>query len=264
MEPSDARPAFRRLSFSGGPSDNMLLFAREVYYYAFTHRRQDDDVWMAQYVYGCMSGEALEWFENLDPDVKKSWSKLRSEMMGKFKECRSPMMRCRVKVAGENGMVHGYLSPPVPGTHSIVTTVDRALIVDISNVTDAQREAIRVRMVSPSDDKRTSYPFLGLEFRTHWWDYSACKEGLGGAVFKRRVLSHSTVVPPIAASRVWKIKKLDATTDELCPEWMEDTGVVISVQPMLRPSTMQLFMYRETHPGYQGEDIPVVLILERV
>ncbi|KAG9000745.1 hypothetical protein FRB93_012571 [Tulasnella sp. JGI-2019a] len=148
MEPSDSRPTFRRLSFSGDPSDNMLLFAREVYYYAFTHRRQDDDVWMAQYVYGCMSGEALEWFENLDPDVKKSWSKLRSEMMGKFKECRAPMMRCRVKVVKKNGMVHGYLPPPTPGTHSTVTTsMDRALIVDVSNMPDTQQDVIRVRMV---------------------------------------------------------------------------------------------------------------------
>ncbi|KAG9022438.1 hypothetical protein FRB95_014782 [Tulasnella sp. JGI-2019a] len=251
MEPSDARPAFRRLSFSGGPSDNMLLFAREVYYYAFTHRRQDDDVWMAQYVYGCMSGEALEWFENLDPDVKKSWSKLRSEMMGKFKECRSPMMRCRVKVAGENGMVHGYLSPPVPGTHSIVATVDRALIVDISNVTDAQREAIRVRMVAWSSGLTGGTTALVRKviilLPTVAPTCPKClvlRIGLGGAVFKRRVLSHSTVVPPIAASRVWKIKKLDATTDELCPEWMEDTGGVCIAQD-LRQSWLNKRIWRK-------------------
>ncbi|KAG9000746.1 hypothetical protein FRB93_012572 [Tulasnella sp. JGI-2019a] len=148
METNNAQAVSQRLLFSGGPSDNILLFAREVHYFAFTHHRQDDDVWIAQYVYGCMSDEALEWFEYLDREVKRSWSTLRPVMMEKFKQCRFPMMRCRVKVVGENGMVHGYLSAPVPGTHcKVATSVEMALIVDISNVVDARQEAVRVRMV---------------------------------------------------------------------------------------------------------------------
>ncbi|KAG9026013.1 hypothetical protein FRB95_009496 [Tulasnella sp. JGI-2019a] len=192
----------------------------------------------------------------------------------------------RVKVVEKNGMVHGYLPPPTPGTHSTVTTsMDRALIVDVSNMPDTQQDVIRVRMVSSSSGG-TPHPFLGLQARQTWWDYTACEEGKypsanrgtylykmprppnragGGAIFKRRVVRADTpIVPIIASSKVWKLKKLDAVTEAICPEWMEDTGATISLQPMLRPSRMALFMYRDDYANYKGDDEPVVLILERV
>ncbi|KAG9004521.1 hypothetical protein FRB93_010298 [Tulasnella sp. JGI-2019a] len=72
------------LTFSGGGPENVLLFAQGVHRFAFAHGRQNDDVWMANYAYGCLSGDALSWFNDLDAEVKKDWSKLRPAMFAWF------------------------------------------------------------------------------------------------------------------------------------------------------------------------------------
>ncbi|KAG8983684.1 hypothetical protein FRB93_007081 [Tulasnella sp. JGI-2019a] len=81
-------PRVEWLSFSGGLSDNVIAFAQEVHRFGFAYGRVEDDVWMARYVYGCLSGDALEWFEHLDPEIKEDWSKLRPIMIEKFKQSR--------------------------------------------------------------------------------------------------------------------------------------------------------------------------------
>ncbi|KAG8984023.1 hypothetical protein FRB93_006816 [Tulasnella sp. JGI-2019a] len=72
------------LSFSGDPSEYVLLFAQAVHRFAFAHGRQKDNIWIADYAYGCLSGKALDWFEDLDHDIKQDWSSLRPAMITEF------------------------------------------------------------------------------------------------------------------------------------------------------------------------------------
>ncbi|KAG8995596.1 hypothetical protein FRB94_003533 [Tulasnella sp. JGI-2019a] len=141
------------LSFSGGSSENVLLFAQAVHRFAFAHGRQKDGVWIADYAYGCLSDEALDWFEDLDPDVRQDWSSLRPAMITKFRRNRfvptapaaattgarvNSVSRSRVRVVRGNGAVLGYLSPPTTQTHAtVVASVDEALVLDIPNVWNA-------------------------------------------------------------------------------------------------------------------------------
>ncbi|KAG9012832.1 hypothetical protein FRB94_004978 [Tulasnella sp. JGI-2019a] len=77
------------LSFSGCPSENVLLFAQAVHRFAFAHSRRKDGSWMADYAYGCFSGEALDWFEDLDHGVKQDWSKPRPAIITTFRQNNS-------------------------------------------------------------------------------------------------------------------------------------------------------------------------------
>ncbi|KAG8997957.1 hypothetical protein FRB94_007296 [Tulasnella sp. JGI-2019a] len=123
------------LSFSGDSSENVLLFAQAVHRFAFAHGRQKDGVWKADYAYGCLSDEALDWFEDLDPEVKQDWSSLRPAMITKFGRSKfvptapaaaavgtrvvagNSVSRCRVRVIRGDGKVLGYVSPPSSQTH---------------------------------------------------------------------------------------------------------------------------------------------------
>ncbi|KAG8992017.1 hypothetical protein FRB94_012042 [Tulasnella sp. JGI-2019a] len=128
-------PRVEWLSFSGEPSEDVLVFAQGVLRSALGYGRQDDGAWMAHYAYGCLSGYALEWFEHLDAAVRQDWSKLRPVLLEKFLPNRTPRnssSRARVKVARHNGGVLGYMSPPTPGNMiALVSNAEEALVLDI-------------------------------------------------------------------------------------------------------------------------------------
>lgn len=77
------------LAFSGAASENVLVFAQAVYRLAFARGRQQDGVWMAGYAYGCLVDAALEWHEDLAPELKQDWSQLRLAMVKRFRQDRS-------------------------------------------------------------------------------------------------------------------------------------------------------------------------------
>ncbi|KAG8984031.1 hypothetical protein FRB93_006824 [Tulasnella sp. JGI-2019a] len=152
------------LSFSDGHSEHVLLFVQAVHRFAFAHGRQKDDVWMADYAYGCLSGEVLEWFEDLNPDVRQDWSRLRQAMVTKFRQSKlvptsasaaasgpqvasSSVSRSRVRVVRGDGTVLGYVSPPNPTAHiTVVASADEALVLNLPKVCDGQEKAARIRI----------------------------------------------------------------------------------------------------------------------
>ncbi|KAG9024818.1 hypothetical protein FRB95_010986 [Tulasnella sp. JGI-2019a] len=258
------------LSFSGGPSEHMLLFVQAVHRFAFAHGRQKDDVWMADYAYGCLSGEVLEWFEDLDPDVKQDWSRLRQAMVTKFRQSKLVPTTSgaasgphRVRVVRGDGTVLGYVSPPNPTAHiTVVASADEALVLNLPKVCDGQEKAARIR-IAASDSDVVAYPFLGLEnWKDDHWIVRACEEGPKGSVFKERARADTHNVPQVASSNVWSIKKLDNSIEELCMHWMEDTGSRSGLKAMI-PSASNSPIYLWMRKAPVGSEESVKLILER-
>ncbi|KAG8995583.1 hypothetical protein FRB93_001087 [Tulasnella sp. JGI-2019a] len=271
------------LSFSGGPSEHVLLFAQAVHRFAFAFGRQKDNAWIADYVYGCLSGEALNWFEDLDHDVKKDWSRLRPEMITEFRQsklastapvaasgsrlvAKGSVSRSRVRVVRGNGTVLGYLSPPTREPHAtVVASADEALVLDIPKVWDAQQNVMHIGIVSPTNDNnRIPYPFVGLEscYNADHWRFRACEEGPEGSVFKERARADTKTDVQEASSKVWSIKKLDGSIEELCASWMNDSGTRSSLQATIPPpsaSPLQVWMRKSV----KGAEESVKLILER-
>ncbi|KAG8991075.1 hypothetical protein FRB94_012875 [Tulasnella sp. JGI-2019a] len=186
------------LSFSGSPSEHVLLFAQAVHRFAFAFGRQKDSPWMADYAYGCLSGEALDWFEDLDPSVKNDWSRLRMAMLDMFRQnalaptapaaaacprqaASSPISRCRVKVVRGNGTVRGYVpSPTREALATVVASADEALVLDIPKSCDTHPNVTHIKIAAPTNgNDRILYPFLGLENYGHGdhWRFRACEEG---------------------------------------------------------------------------------------
>ncbi|KAG8978854.1 hypothetical protein FRB93_010596 [Tulasnella sp. JGI-2019a] len=216
------------LSFSGHPSENVRRFVRGVHRFGFSHGRHNDSVWMADYAYGCLDDEALEWFDHLDAEVRRDWSRLRPAIMETFLPRCGSMSRCRIKV-----------------------------------VLGAQQQRVaRIRMLD-SGNSDTNYPFLGVENeRDICWTHRACQEGLEGDIYKRRAQAKSSYTYP-ASSKIWTIKKPDAWTEELCMQWIMDSGSPASLDVILRPSSMIIYMCL-LNKTFQTEDEQVKLILERV
>ncbi|KAG9022375.1 hypothetical protein FRB95_014876 [Tulasnella sp. JGI-2019a] len=291
------------LSFSGGQSEHVLLFVQAVHRFAFAHGRQKDDVWMADYAYGCLSGEMLDWFEDLDPDVRQDWSRLRpgiSQSSGKASwllllqqqplalVCRiasSPVSRSRVRVVRGNGTVLGYMARPRQQGHlTVAVSADEALVLNIPDGLDKQQEAAHIKMASCNSD--IPYPFLGLEnYKGDYWVARACEKGMypsiyfefsapfveiisssrigpEGSVFKDRSRADTNSVPQEASSKVWSIKKLDDSTEELCIHWLEDTGVRSTLQAMI-PSASESPIKLWMRKAVKGSEELVKLILER-
>ncbi|KAG9031961.1 hypothetical protein FRB95_002042 [Tulasnella sp. JGI-2019a] len=148
-------------------------------------------------------------------------------------------------------------------SYPTVVSSDKALVVDVSQVLGAQQQRVaRIRMLD-SGNSDTNYPFLGVENeRDICWTHRACQEGLEGDIYKRRAQAKSSYTYP-ASSKIWTIKKPDAWTEELCMQWIMDSGSPASLDVILRPSSMIIYMCL-LNKTFQTEDEQVKLILERV
>ncbi|KAG9008754.1 hypothetical protein FRB94_012978 [Tulasnella sp. JGI-2019a] len=233
-------PLVEWISFSGSPSEDVLVFAQGVLRIALAYGRQRDLAWMADFAYGCLSGQALEWFEYLDAGVKQDWSKLRPIMMEKFLPIRTAFhlrSRARIRVVRGSGVVLGYLSPPVRDTYpKVVAKADEALVLIVPTECAARQVANNIKTVTRNDEV-SAYPFIGLETYGSFWIIKACEEGPEGSVFKGRTRADTTRSELMAASKVWLVKKLDGTTEELYSEWIEDSGGMCPLQFLLFSST---------------------------
>ncbi|KAG9024632.1 hypothetical protein FRB95_011250 [Tulasnella sp. JGI-2019a] len=201
------------LSFSGSPSEN-VLFAQAVHRFAFAQGRQKDGVWMADYTYGCLSDEVLNRFEDLDDDVKQDWSTLRLAMITEFRRNTmvptapaaaigprlAVMSRSCVaceQVVKADGTELGYISPPTRGGMvTVVASAERALVLDVPKVWDAQQTETNIRMADPSE----TYPFVGLENHgDRDWNLRACEA--------EAAFSKGAHVPTPKQSRRWLLPK---------------------------------------------------------
>ncbi|KAG9024824.1 hypothetical protein FRB95_010992 [Tulasnella sp. JGI-2019a] len=153
----------------------------------------------------------------------------------------TPVSRSRVRVVRGNGMALGYVSPPTTAGHAtVVASADKALVLDIPKAQNAQ-QSTHIRIMARNGINTVQYPFVGLENYGggEHWRLRACEEGLEGSVFKERARADSTTVAHVASSKVWSIKKLEGSIEELCMHWLEDTGVRSCLQAII-PSASNL------------------------
>ncbi|KAG9023401.1 hypothetical protein FRB95_013136 [Tulasnella sp. JGI-2019a] len=136
---------------------------------------------MADYAYGCLLDEALDWFEELDNNVKQDWSKLRPAIIAKFpksKSSKAVTSRSRIKAVRENGIVLGYVASMARAiNHKLVAKADEGLIMDIP-LRDTQQTAAYIQMASHG----AVYSFVGLEVAYYHdsnehWNFRACEAG---------------------------------------------------------------------------------------
>ncbi|KAG8992206.1 hypothetical protein FRB93_002435 [Tulasnella sp. JGI-2019a] len=104
---------------------------------------------MATYAYGCLSGEALDWFEDLDLQDKHDWGRLRPAMIKKSRTKEPPLpTRSRIKVVKSNGTTLGYVLPPKEINDSnYMNDTGRALVLDIPNVLSTQQSTSRLKIL---------------------------------------------------------------------------------------------------------------------
>ncbi|KAG9032801.1 hypothetical protein FRB95_000967 [Tulasnella sp. JGI-2019a] len=247
-------------SFSGGPSEDVLLFTRAVHRFAFTHYRHRDNDWMAAYAYGCLSGDALSWFEELERNVKQDWSKLQPAIVKKFPRNTATTTRSRVKVFEGSGKMLGYLGPLGRSSiHNRVAKAEEALVLDIPR---NMQLVDRIRLTASSQ----AYPFIGLEAvlesaTDHHWNFRACEAGQDGSSFKRRAQADADTPARPASSKIWTIKKPDDSTEELAVEWIDDTGAQISLRALTNTPPSNYVWLRATP---RDTDTHLKLILERL
>ncbi|KAG9021267.1 hypothetical protein FRB95_002500 [Tulasnella sp. JGI-2019a] len=137
----------------------------------------------------------------------------------------TPMSRCRVRVIKGNGVVLGYVAPPArSGWCFIVTSTEQALVLDIPTLLDTNQTGARIKMAAHSE----VYPFLGLEqYNSEHWYLRACEAGPEGNVFKGLAQADTTHETWPASSKVWTVKALGESIEELCAQWISDTGAQV-------------------------------------
>ncbi|KAG8852695.1 hypothetical protein FRB96_008551 [Tulasnella sp. 330] len=218
-------PPVEWLSFSGETSDNVLLFAQAIHRFGFAHGRHEHDAWMAAYAYGCLKDTALDWFEDLEPEVKRDWSTLRPAMIKRFRQdkaAKNSASHARVMLVKDNGLVVGYVGPlPAAGHMEVQAEPEGALVLDIPNGQSSQQTGDLIRLAGSGDD---SHPFAGIERFNNLWILRACDQGRDGEIFKGRTRAISDTASPIAASKIWIIQKVDEAVEELRIQWKEDDG----------------------------------------
>ncbi|KAG9012833.1 hypothetical protein FRB94_004979 [Tulasnella sp. JGI-2019a] len=218
-QPLQSVPPVEWLSFSGGTSDSVLQFTQGVHRFAFAHGRQRDDGWMADYAYGCLSGQALNWFEDLDRDVKQDWARLRPTMINKFRDTATEpyisASRARIKLLSkDSGVTLGYVGHPSSAHATFQTSPQGSLVIDIPAIKSPQNTLISLQLVEPS-----TLPFLGLEDKGGYLDLPS---------------------PPSGApvSKVWYIEKANGI-EELRTDWTESNGSRTPLQPGIWKSTIE-------------------------
>ncbi|KAG9027746.1 hypothetical protein FRB95_007405 [Tulasnella sp. JGI-2019a] len=72
------------LSFSGREDEDVTAFLQNVNRVAFVEGKTREDDWIADYVGTCVTGIALDWYDELEEDVKRSWKDLRRALLRRF------------------------------------------------------------------------------------------------------------------------------------------------------------------------------------
>ncbi|KAG8859716.1 hypothetical protein FRB96_004290 [Tulasnella sp. 330] len=287
-QPLRSPPIVEWLTFSGEPADNVLRFAQAVHQYAFAYGRHEHGAWMAAYAYGCLADTALDWFEDLEPEIKRDWATLRPALIAKFRCNRfvpsaaaatagpplrapaaaaaplqpapSSTSRARVMLVKDNGVILGYLSPPVSDGHSTIQAKpEDALVLNVPVLQSSERPVTMLRMAA-SEEATESYPFYGLEECADHWRPRACEKGRDGEVFRGRAPALTAHPERLASSRIWSIHKIDESTEELCAQWTGDDGSQKSTTGIYHPGYKTLFWIRQAPASMESR---VRMILER-
>ncbi|KAG9037091.1 hypothetical protein FRB95_006946 [Tulasnella sp. JGI-2019a] len=206
------------LSPPGDSLEDGHFFIQGVHRFGFAFGRQNDRVWMADYAHGCLPREALKWFESLNDEVKKDWSLLRPAIVEWFKQNKvtvdesaaacgrnsgyvgGQVDKARVKVVRANGTVLGYVAPLAAGGGylSLVTTTAEALVLNIPKEYAKRKAAATIQTVVGG----VSDPYLCVISSDDGYWYFCPSQN-----------------EKTYESRVWSVKKLGDSTEELCAEW---------------------------------------------
>ncbi|KAG9035084.1 GTP-binding protein [Tulasnella sp. JGI-2019a] len=74
------------LKFRGGPNEDVSDFLGAIKRAAIKQDRHLDDKWMVSYAESCLRGDAMEWFDEMGPDVATmDWMSLRKAFLLQFR-----------------------------------------------------------------------------------------------------------------------------------------------------------------------------------
>ncbi|KAG8985421.1 hypothetical protein FRB94_003778, partial [Tulasnella sp. JGI-2019a] len=77
--------ALEALEFHGGPNEDVTAFLGAVRRVAITHNRQSDNEWLVTYVESCLRGDAMRWFDQIEPSATATdWRSLRRLFLSRF------------------------------------------------------------------------------------------------------------------------------------------------------------------------------------
>lgn len=102
-------PPLDQLTFSGSQLEDVTAFLQTVQRIALAQGRQRDDDWRTDVATAYFTGNALEWYSDLEPEVQYSWRELRRAMLRHFRHDHSPDPPA--------------VAPPARTMHSTVSTV---------------------------------------------------------------------------------------------------------------------------------------------
>ncbi|KAG8916838.1 hypothetical protein FRC01_002842 [Tulasnella sp. 417] len=146
------------ITFGGAPHESSATFVQSIQRTAFQHNRIRDDRWIAEYASTCFSGDALEWFLELEEETQESWKRLRLAFVRRFPQTNKPAeistisspapetiipppvavpapssstKRGRIEVVGEFASTLGYLAFDPSTGISITPSEDQAVVVTL-------------------------------------------------------------------------------------------------------------------------------------
>ncbi|KIO32029.1 hypothetical protein M407DRAFT_118691 [Tulasnella calospora MUT 4182] len=174
------------ISFGGAAHESSASFVQSIQRTAFQHNRIRDDRWIAEYASTCFSGDALEWFLELEEETQESWKRLRLAFVRRFPQTpklaeistiNSPApepgitapvaigtsipstKRGRIEVVGQLAATLGYLAfDPISGI-SITPSEDQAVTVTLPD--PVSPDPCHIQMVG-LPWASGAFPFLGL------------------------------------------------------------------------------------------------------
>ncbi|KAG8989083.1 hypothetical protein FRB94_014681 [Tulasnella sp. JGI-2019a] len=155
----------------------------------------------------------------------------------------------RVKAIRPNGVLLGYVGPLTRETnnHKWVAKAEEALVLDILKSWDTQQAVARIRLAVPKE----SFPFIGLEEQPGYWDFRACN---AGPEDKGRAQADSPNTGHAASSKIWTVKKLADSTEELQAEWTDDAGTRTPLQALTN-SPPSVYLWMRTAQGANEESV---------
>ncbi|KAG9014312.1 hypothetical protein FRB94_012718 [Tulasnella sp. JGI-2019a] len=80
-------PPIEELKFHGDPNEDVSDFLGSIKRAVVKQGRHLDNEWMVSYAESCLRGDALDWFDEMDPDkvAGMDWSSLRKAFLGRFR-----------------------------------------------------------------------------------------------------------------------------------------------------------------------------------
>ncbi|KAG8980111.1 hypothetical protein FRB94_011049 [Tulasnella sp. JGI-2019a] len=242
---------FERMIFSGGDSEDVTVFIRNVQEAAFAQGRQRDDEWRVDCVGTRLTGAAMRWYLLLDDEIRLSWAKLCQALLQRFPPVpiaptpltmRSLMdiasrfwtfktgtLKGRVRICSSySGTFLGYLPRYMNNLSTeseLSKDISEALVVEVPAQSLPGQRRWSMRMVNPAPyDSECMY--LGLK-------------NIGTGNFRKYRLAQCLPDPTFESSApamasVWGIDPADGKTREVYLSQTADDRTLTPLTPGLQ------------------------------